>query len=132
MDLYFVLVNGGLEEKDYSDILLTIKRVGLSVFAPAAMWVLCEVFNMPEAACIGNKNEKLGRVFLEEIEKGGSFGGHSKENRVVNESFAHRMKRRWMRRIRLIKYNPWGVLTSPLTKIKILLWKQKVINMYNL
>ena len=132
MDLYFVLVNGGMTDQDRADVLQTYKNVGLSAIAPAAMWVLCEVFGMDEKYCIGGKDEKLGRVFMREIEEGGNFGTHSEENQIHNESFAQRMKRRLKRRIRLIRYNPWGVVTSPLTKVKILLWKRKVIKLYNL
>ena len=132
MDLYFVLVNGGMTDQDRADVLQTYKNVGLGAIAPAAMWVLCEVFGMAEKYCIGGMDEMLGLVFMREIEGGGNFGTHSEENRVYDESFAQRMKRRMRRRIRLIRYNPWGVLTSPFTKVKILLWKRKVIKMYNL
>ena len=132
MDLYFVLVNGGMTNQDRADLLQTYKNVGLGTIAPATMWVLCEVFGMDEKYSIGGKDEKLGQVFMREIEEGGNFGTHSEENRVYNESFAQRMKRRMKRRIRLFRYNPWGVVTSPLTKVKILLWKRKVIKLYNL
>lgn len=132
LDLYFVLVNGGMSVIDRVEVLKTYKQVGLGLIAPAAMWVLCEVFGMDEKYCIGGMDEKLGRVFMLEIEKGGNFGTHSDENCVYNESFPQRMKRRFKRRIRLIRYNPWGVVTSPLTKVKVLLWKRKVIKMYNL
>lgn len=132
MDLYFVLVNGGMTDQDRADVLQTYKNVGLGMVAPAVMWVLCEVFGMDEKYCIGGKDEKLGRVFMREIEEGGNFGTHSEENHIYNETFAQRMKRRMKRRIRLIRYNPWGVVTSPLTKVKILLWKRKVIKLYNL
>ena len=132
MDLYFVLVNGGLTDADRDEVLQTYKRVGLGNIAPAAMWVLCNVFRMDERYCIGRMDEKLGKVFMREIEIGGNFGTYSEENRIYNETFVRRMKRRLMRRIRLIRYNPGGVITAPFTKIKILLWKRKVIKMYNL
>ena len=132
MDLYFVLVNGGLNEQDRNDVLLTYKRVGLSTIAPAAMWVLCAVFKMDEKYCIGRKDEKLGKVFLHEIEEGGNLGVYSEDCQVNQESFAQRMKRRMKRRIRLICFNPVGVLSAPFAKINFLLWKRKVIKLYNL
>ena len=132
MDLYFVLVNGGLTDEDRADVLHTYNRVGLSIIAPAVMWVLCEVFMMDEKYCVGGKNEKLGHILLHEIEEGGNFGVHSAENKVYKESFTHRMKRRLMRRIRLIRFNPVAVVTTPFTKIKVMLWKRKVIKMYRL
>lgn len=132
MDLYFVLVNGGMTDADREEVRKTYKRVGLSSIAPAAMWVLFEVFGMDEEYCIGKKDEALGRTLLREVEDGGNFGFHSAENQVHNESYAHRMKRRLIRRLRLMKYNAWGVVTSPFTKLKIILWKRKVIKIYNL
>ena len=87
---------------------------------------------MDEKYCIGKKDEAFGRTLIREVEEGGDFGYYSADNRVYNESFAHRMKRRLMRQIRLMRYNPWGVITSPFTKVRILLWKRKVIKMYKL
>lgn len=132
MDLYFVLVNGHLNDADRKDILCTAERVGLTPFVPAVMWVLSYIFAMPDEFCIGNKDERLGLVLLKEIENGGNFGAFSKENQSVDESFAHRMKRRLQRRARLIRFNPLGVFFSPFTKISTLIWKRKVIRMYNL
>lgn len=132
LDLYFVLVNGDLTEEDKKEVLETYKKVGLFKIAKAVMWVFCEVFKMDEKYCIGNKEQSLGRTLLNEIEEGGNFGVYSDENHVYKESFFHRMKRRYMRRIRLAHFNPVGVMTTPLTKIKIMLWKRKVIKMYNL
>lgn len=132
MDLYFIIVNGKLSDYDKVELLHTFNRVGLSSFAPATMWVLCEVFNMSKSLCIGPIDERSGKILLNEIEEGGNFGNHNAENHVYKESFTHRMVRRLKRRIRLIKYNPLGVITSPITKVKTLLWKRKVIKMYNL
>lgn len=132
MDLYFVLVNGQLNEVDRKEILCTAERVGLASFVPAVMWALSYVFAMPDEFCIGDKDEKLGSVLLKEIEDGGNFGAYSKKNHFVDESFAHRMKRRLQRRVRLIRFNPLGVFFSSFTKISTLIWKRKVIRMYNL
>lgn len=132
MDLYFVLVNGHLNDADRKDILSTAKRVGLASFVPAVMWVLSYVFLMPDKFCIGSKEEKLGSVLLKEIEDGGNFGVYSKENQVIDESFSHRMMRRLQRRVRLIRFNPVGVFFSPFTKICTLIWKSRIIKKYNL
>lgn len=132
MDLYFVLVNGNLTPKNRTEILCTAERLGLASFVPAVMWVLSHVFKMSDEFCIGSIDAEFGTVLLNEIEKGGNFGTHSKENHIVNESFLHRMKRRFQRRVKLIKFNPCGVFFSPFTKISTILWKRKVIRMYNL
>ena len=87
---------------------------------------------MEEKFCIGKKDDTLGHILLRDIEDGGNFGVHSEENRINHESFIQRMIRRMKRRIRLVKYNPLGVISSPFTKVMIILWKHKVIKMYNL
>lgn len=132
MDLYFVLVNGELEDNAKYKILNTLKKIGLASFAPAVMWVLCHVFNMPLACSIGSVDERSGKLLLKEIYDGGNFGFHSKENRVINESFFHRMLRRMKRRIRLVRYNFWGVIMRPFVKLKTLIWKRRMIKRYNL
>ena len=132
MDLYFVVVNGGLTDADKAEIQRVAERVGLSSFLPAAMRVLSNVFAMPDEFCIGNKDERLGSILLKEMEDGGNFGVYDKENQTVNESFARRMKRRFQRRVRLIRFNPLGVFFSPFTKISTIIWKCKVIRLSNL
>ena len=132
MDLYSVVVNGKLTDADKAEIKCVAERVGLSSFLPAVMWVLSYVFAMSDEYVIGAMDGNLGCVLLHEIEDSGNFGAYSKENKAVNESFAHRMKRRFKRRIRLIRFNPLGVFFSPFTKVRTLRWKRKVIKIYNL
>lgn len=132
IDLYFVLVNGDFSQSAKTEILQVFKNIGLFSFAQAAMWVLCDILKMPENYSIGNIDEHLGKILYDEIETGGNFGFHNVENNVKNESFAHRMLRRMKRRLRLIRYNFIGFVLSPITKIKIILWKRKMIELYNL
>ena len=132
MDLYFVLVNGKLTNNDRDELLVIFRQIGLKSFTPAVMWVLKEVFNIKNEHCIGDINESLGRILLREIEDGGNFGFYSLENRIVNETFPQRMKRRLKRRIRLIRYNPIGVFTSPFVKLKAIVWKGIIIKKYSL
>lgn len=132
MDLYFVLTNGGLTQEDRMEVWATARKVGLASFAPAAMWVLISVFGMKSGFCICKPDSSTGQILFSEIERGGNFGSFSSENRVHNESFAHRMVRRLKRRLRLVIFNPIGLIASPFTKIKVLCWKHKVIRMYNL
>lgn len=132
MDLYFVLTNGLKDDKERTEVMSVAQRIGLGRFVPAAMWVMETVFGMDAQYSLCNADQDLGQTLLTEIVDGGNFGHHSSENRVTNESFFARMRRRFRRRIRLVKYNPIGMLCSPFTKIRILLWKQKVIKLYNL
>lgn len=128
MDLYFVLKH----VQDKSHVVSALASFGAMKFAPAVMHILKNHFGLEEQYLLCAPNEAAGDKLLAEIMVGGNFGQHDKENLIMNESYAHRMFRRAKRKIRLIKYNPLGVLHAPIHKISLLLWMRKVIKMYNL
>ena len=128
MDLYFVLKH----VQDKSHVVSALASFGAMKFAPAVMHILKNHFGLEEQYLLCAPNEAAGDKLLAEIMEGGNFGQHDKENLIMNESYAHRMFRRAKRKIRLIKYNPLGVLHAPIHKISLLLWMRKVIKMYNL
>ena len=51
-----------------------IRKLGLKEFAGAVMYVMREVFAMPEESMLCKPDEKRGRKLLEEIMIGGNFG----------------------------------------------------------
>lgn len=128
MDLYFVLKH----VQDKSHVVSALASFGAMKFAPAVMHILKNYFGLEEQYLLCAPNEAACDKLLAEIMEGGNFGQHDKENLIMNESYAHRMFRRAKRKIRLIKYNPLGVLHAPIHKISLLLWMRKVIKMYNL
>lgn len=60
------------------EIMHTLDRFGMKKFAGAVMWVLQEVFAMPDVYLLCPPNEKEGRHLLEEVMIAGNFGKHDK------------------------------------------------------
>lgn len=131
MDLYFAIRTEQAQEARHF-VEQCYRDFGCHRIARQVMWVLSEVFGLEPQYLICEPDERGGRQLLCEIMEGGSLGQHSQENLVVNEHFAHRMLRRLNRRLRLVRYNPVGTICTPWNKISLLLWKCKVIRMYNL
>ena len=132
MDYSLVLRQAVPTEDERRDFKEVVSACGMWRFAKAVMHILKNHFGLEEQYLLCAPDEAAGEKLLDEIMEGGNFGQHDKENQVVNESYAHRMWRRAKRKIRLIKYNPFGVLYAPIHKISLLLWMRKVIKMYNL
>lgn len=116
----------------YDDIVRLYRQLGLYDFACQVMYVLREVFGMPEEYLITPVDEQGGKELLKEILESGNMGHAAQENLAAGESWPHRMMRRIKRKLRLIRYNPLGVICSPVYKIRLLIWKQWVIWKYNL
>ena len=131
MDYYFVVIQEDVQRRR-ERVVSTYKELGLYDFSRAVMWVMHETFGLDSRYFLTEPDERRGMELLNEIMSGGNFGSSLQENRVANESFSHRMIRRAKRKLRLVKYNPVGVLCSPFYKANILIWKSKVIKYYNL
>lgn len=136
MDLYFVLLSFHGTEGGHRAANLNIDKIlkefGLSRFAAAVMYVEHEVFGLPKEKGLCSVDEVLGKELLGEIMSGGNLGQSASENRVNKETFVQRMKRRFKRRIRLIRFDTVSMLYAPIRKLQVLLWKQMVIKKYNL
>ena len=87
MDYYFVLksrnntstgsaqaVNDDANDNWKSETMEWVKRIGMSRFAPALMWVMKEVFGMDDEYLLCEPNEKDGRFLLSEIMQTGNMG----------------------------------------------------------
>ena len=66
-----------------SNLRITLKRLGLSSFAEAMMWVLQELFLMPTDEMICSPDKKRGEFVLKEILEGGNFGRDNKHKGKV-------------------------------------------------
>lgn len=131
LDLYFVMLDDEVQ-KAKDQILQRYREFGLMRMARSVMWVMQEVFGMDDDLLLCEADSRGGKELLQEIMEGGNFGKYSSENRVIDETFAQRMKRRLKRRMKLIRFDPVGLMFAPIGKMKTLLWKRKVIKKYNL
>lgn len=124
MDYYFVLHASYDNSKSDSNanLVALLKEFGMSRFASGVMWIMKEVFGMPEQLLLVEPDEKEGRYILSEVMTGGNFGKH-KENRAYS-------KRKLGTFVRVVKHNshmlchyPENVLWTPIYFIWHKCWK---------
>lgn len=125
MDYYFVLKNldaSKLSEK-YS-VNFVLKQLGLMNFASALMWVMKEIFGLPEHLMVCEANEKDGRFLLEEIMKSGNFGKHDERQRGLYNS---KWNSFWIvngKTYRFWRFDHWAWLWSPIERVKGYAWRR--------
>ena len=101
---------------------MTLKRLGLWKIAMAMMWVLHEVLGLEEEYLIAPMDERLGRVLLSEIMRGGNFGQYDEQNIKADNA----LKKNWQRicrDFRMMRYFPSECLWEPLFRIWHFFWR---------
>ena len=122
LDYYFVLKT--LPTLAKQDTMRTLKIIGVDKFAGAVMYVLKEVFAMPEIFMICPINEVRGKFLLDEIMLAGNFGKYDARNVISsNEGYLRRFLRRQKRFLRFLTQYPSEVLWGPYFSIKQRLWR---------
>lgn len=126
LDYYYVLVKS--EERRLKNLVALqkeLKQLGLWKFAGAVMYVLFEVFGLPEAKMIAPIDEKEGRFLLEEIMRGGNFGQYDDRLGIKEgEGKIHRYLRMSLRNLRFVKHYPTEALSEPLFRTWFWAWKK--------
>ena len=100
----------------------TLRWLGLEAFAGALMWVLSEVLGLEEEYLIAPMDERLGRVLLSEIMRGGNFGQYDEQNIKADSP----LKKNWQRicrDFRMMRYFPSECLWEPLFRIWHFFWR---------
>ena len=88
------------------------------------MWVLNEVLGLEEKYLIAPKNEKLGRVLLAEMLRGGNFGQFDIDNIKADSQ----LKKNWQRirrDLRMMRYFPSECLWEPVFRIGHFFWRTR-------
>ena len=133
---YFFLLKGGknnqfrvesLEGEDglglrVESLEKVMRRLGLWKIAMAVMWVLHEVLGLEEEYLIAPMDERLGRVLLSEIMRGGNFGQYDEQNIKADSP----LKKNWQRicrDFRMMRYFPSECLWEPLFRIWHFFWR---------
>ena len=99
-----------------------LRSLGLWKFAGAVMWVLHEVLGLEEEYLIAPMDERLGRVLLSEIMRGGNFGQYDEQNIKADSP----LKKNWQRicrDFRMMRYFPSECLWEPLFRIWHFFWR---------
>ena len=99
-----------------------LRSLGLWKIAMAMMWVLHEVLGLEEEYLIAPMDERLGRVLLSEIMRGGNFGQYDEQNIKADNA----LKKNWQRicrDFRMMRYFPSECLWEPVFRIWHFFWR---------
>lgn len=120
IDYYYLLKSdGGIRS---GDVEADLQYLGLKRIAGAMMWVLHEILGLEAQYLIAPTEERLGKVFLSEILRGGNFGAYNPDNiKAVT-----RIKKNWQRIVRdfrMILYFPSECLWEPAFRLYHWFWR---------
>ena len=125
LDYYYVLVKSDEGRvKNLATLQKELKHIGLWKFAGAVMYIMKEVFGMPESKLIVAPNEKYGKFVLNEIIEAGNFGTYDKRNNFGRSRLGHNIQRIY-RDIRLIRYFPAEALSEPIFRVWHYFWRKR-------
>lgn len=99
-----------------------LKYLGLYKFACAIMYVLHEVFSLPEDEMIVPMDRKEGRFLLDEIMIAGNFG-HYDDRIAKHETSMQRALRKLRRNFRFVRLYPEEVVCEPFFRVYHYLWR---------
>jgi len=121
IDYYYVLKN--TDGANLTNWETTLHYLGLEKIAGAVMWVLNEILGLSVEYLIAPKDERLGRILLIEILRGGNFGQYDDENIQANSQ----LKKNWQRikrDVRMVRYFPSECLWEPVFRIYHFMWRK--------
>lgn len=126
MDYHFAVkhemeVKKGSNVKKVQEV---IESLGLIKFASALMWVLGEVFELPEEQMLCTPNGKDGRFLLEEIMRSGNFGKQDERQKGLYDS---KWNSFWMvngKTFRFWRFDHWAWFWSPIERINGYAWRR--------
>lgn len=106
------------------EVYQTICWLGMGKFAAAVMWVLHEVFALPEPYYICEPNAQEGRTLLREIMLAGNFGQHDERGRALKTGGLMKHGVWKLKRImRLASSYPEEALSEPFFRVYHYFWR---------
>lgn len=126
LDYYFLLKQGFTDE-DRNEYRRLMRRFGMYKMSGAVMYVLREVFGMPDEWLIVEPHERCGRMLLEEIMKAGNFGHYDERIGERDRQSKLRMNiLRLKRDVRMMSYFPSECLSEPFFRLYHFFWRRRV------
>ena len=122
LDYYFVLKQAHVEGADVQEAYRWMQRMGMGIFARATMWLLREVFGMPEEWMICEADADEGRFLLDRVmakEQKAKKGEHGSVRWHLSVFWAQQSKN-----LHLLTHYPLEVLFSPIWLARHFFWKR--------
>lgn len=108
----------------HEEVMHSISSFGLKKFAGAVMWVLQEVFAMPDCYMICPANNREGRFLLDEIMAAGNFGKYDiRISELQSKSGIRRKIGQLKHALRLLKHYPEETLCTPF-RVYHVIWRK--------
>ena len=122
LDYYCVLKQAHVEGADVQEAYRWMQRMGMGSFARATMWLLREVFGMPEEWMICEADADEGRFLLDRVmakEQKAKKGEHGSVRWHLSVFWAQQNKN-----LHLLPHYPLEVLFSPIWLARHFFWKR--------
>lgn len=122
LDYYFVLKQAHEKGADVQEAYRWMLRMGMGSFAKATMWLLREVFGMPEEWMICEADADEGRFLLDRVmakEQKAKKGEHGSVRWHLSVFWAQQSKN-----LHLLTHYPLEVLFSPIWLARHFFWKR--------
>lgn len=127
MDYYYLTVKwsgeGRLGEKPVMEALRhDLNSLGLMEFCGAMMWVAKRVFGLEEERMLTAPDERLGRLLLDKVMRGGNFGQYMKDNPFEcrpGDGHIIRLYKRTRSGMQMLRYYPSECIWHPLRIIEM-------------
>ena len=120
IDYYYLLKSDGRNQN--ADVIADLQYLGLRRIAGAMMWVLYEVLGLEAQYLIAPVDQRLGKVFLSEILRGGNFGAYNPDNIKAKTQ----IKKNWQRirrDFRMINFFSSECLWEPAFRLYHFFWR---------
>ena len=131
VDYYFLLCSWNKQhERTKEDTMKIVGQLGMARFARALMWVLQELFELPEEYLLCPVSESDGRFLLNEMMISGNFGHHDPRLEAIGTEggyFKMRIGQAWRRckrNMRFLTSYPEEVVWEPFTRVWHFMWKK--------
>lgn len=124
MDYYFVFCSDEAKYKDRNEWQAIIHSFGMVRLAGAVIWVLHEVFALPEEQMLGDQDEEEGRFLLDEIMRAGNFGKYDTRIDRNNSNDIILLWNHTKRNLHFLTHYPSETLWSPIWKIWHWAWRK--------
>lgn len=117
MDYYFVLHNYKRETGLNGEIMRMLASFNMAGFARAMMWVMQEVFHMPESMLLCAPDEHRGKLLLRHIMNGGNFGTYKRCSGFMKRTHIGRFLSQLSEDMSLAHLYPCEALWAPVSMV---------------
>ncbi|MBQ8046816.1 MAG: nucleotidyltransferase family protein [Prevotella sp.] len=125
VDYYYLLLQA--EDIDRAGLNRQLSSYNMLRFARAMMWIEHEILGLPERYLLADPDEKRGRVVLEDVLRGGTFGRYNDdyEHASARRFYPKRAYKKLVHSLKFMRYFPSEAFFEPLFRTWHFLWRMR-------